>query len=169
MSSPHLTAGYAAALFALVLLGAALGLGAYTFAYAKGWSYLTDDAAACANCHVMREQHDGWTKSSHRSVAVCNDCHVPANLVGKYYTKARNGFWHSYYFTTNTFPEPIRATTPSRHIAEANCRRCHEPVVVAMGTPAHAGAREISCVRCHGSVGHLELSATNVAQEASHD
>ena len=32
-----------------------------------------------------------------------------------------------------------------------------------MGTPAHAGSREISCIRCHGSVGHLELSATNVA------
>ena len=156
--------GQAAALLAIVLLGVALGLGVYTFAYAKGWSYLTNDAAACANCHVMQEQHDGWTKSSHRAVAVCNDCHVPHDLVGKYYTKARNGFWHSYYFTTGTFEEPIRATVKSRAIAEANCRRCHEPVVVAMGTPAHAGAREISCVRCHGSVGHLQLSATSVAQ-----
>jgi cytochrome c nitrite reductase small subunit len=117
----------------------------------------------------MHEQHDGWTKSSHRAVAVCNDCHVPANPVGKYYTKARNGFWHSYYFTTGSFPEPIRATAVSREIAEANCRRCHEPVVAAMGTPAHAGARAVSCVRCHGSVGHLELSATNVAREDPHD
>ena len=162
-------ASQAGIVLAALLLGVALGLAGYTFAYAKGWSYLTDDARACANCHVMNEQYDGWIKSSHRSVAVCNDCHVPHDLVGKYATKGRNGFWHSYYFTTGTFPEPIRATARSREIAEGNCRRCHEPVVAAMGTPAHAGAREVSCVRCHGSVGHLELSATSVALEDRHD
>jgi cytochrome c nitrite reductase small subunit len=154
---------------ASALLGAAAGLGLYTFAYAKGGSYLTDDPAACANCHVMNEQFDGWLKASHRSVAVCNDCHVPDDPLGKYYTKGRNGFWHSYYFTTGTFEEPIRATPKSREIAEANCRRCHEPVVAAMGTPAHAGSTDVSCVRCHGSVGHMELGAINVLQEGSHD
>ena len=69
---------------AVLVLGAALGLGSYTFAYAQGWAYLTDDPRACANCHVMNEQYDGWIKSSHRSVAVCNDCHVPHSLVAKY-------------------------------------------------------------------------------------
>jgi cytochrome c nitrite reductase small subunit len=145
------------------LLGVALGIGVYTFAYAKGWSYLTNNPQACANCHVMNEQYDGWVKSSHRSVAVCNDCHVPNGLAGKYYTKARNGFWHSFYFTTQTFREPIRATPKSRAIAEAACRRCHASVVQAMGTPDHAGSRDVSCIRCHGSVGHMELSATSVS------
>ena len=154
--------GHLAAILSMTLLGVALGLGSYTFAYAKGWSYLTDNPAACANCHVMNEQYDGWLKGSHRSVAVCNDCHVPHNFVGKYYTKARNGFWHSFYFTTQSFPEPIQATASSRAITEARCRGCHGPVVEAMGTPAHAGSREVSCIRCHGSVGHLELSATSV-------
>ena len=56
-----------------VVIGVAVGIGVYTFAYAKGWSYLTDDPAACANCHVMREQFDGWLKSSHRAVATCNN------------------------------------------------------------------------------------------------
>ena len=111
----------------------------------------------------MNEQYDGWIKSSHRSVAVCNDCHVPHSFVAKYWTKGTNGFRHSYHFTTGTFPEPIRALPASRAIAEVNCRRCHEPVVDAMGTPAHAGSRDISCIRCHGSVGHMELAATNVA------
>jgi cytochrome c nitrite reductase small subunit len=146
------------------VLGVALGLGVYTFTYARGWAYMTDAPQACNNCHVMNEQYDGWIKSSHRSVAVCNDCHVPHSFVAKYATKASNGFWHSYYFTTGTFPEPIRALPKSRIIAEANCRRCHDPVVQTMGTPAHAGSRDISCIRCHGSVGHMQLAATSVAE-----
>ena len=152
-----------AVLVAAALLGIAGGLGLYTFVYAKGYSYITNDPAACANCHVMNEQYDGWLKASHRAVTVCNDCHVPQHLAGKYWTKARNGFWHSYYFTSQTFEEPIRATPRSRAIAEANCRRCHGEVVQAMGTPSHADHDELSCIRCHGSVGHLELFATNVA------
>lgn len=153
----------AALVVAAMLAGMAAGLGLYTFVYAKGYSYVTNDPAACANCHVMNEQYAGWVKSSHRSVAVCNDCHVPQDPLGKYATKGRNGFWHSYYFTTQSFVEPIRATPFSRRIAEANCRRCHAEVVQAMGTPSHAGSDEISCIRCHGSVGHAELFATNVA------
>src|SRR3989344_1649012 len=91
-----------------VLLGIAFGLCAYTFHYAKGTSYLTNNPAACANCHVMQSQHDSWIKSSHRSVAACNDCHTPRAAVPKYLTKASNGFWHSFAFTTGRFHEPIR-------------------------------------------------------------
>ena len=156
---------HAAGLSFVALLGVVLGLGLYTFAYARGWSYVTNDPKACANCHVMNEQFDGWVKGSHRSVAVCNDCHVPHDVLGKYATKARNGFWHSYYFTTQTFHEPIRATAKSRRIAEANCRRCHGAVVDAMGAPTHAGTRDISCIRCHSSVGHMELGATSPSAE----
>jgi cytochrome c nitrite reductase small subunit len=146
----------------VVLAGLAIGLGAFTFLYARGYAYLQNDPAACANCHVMREQLDGWVKSSHRSVAVCNDCHTPHDLVGKYATKMRNGFWHSFYFTTGAFAEPIRILPRDRAIAEKNCLRCHEDIVQAMGTPSHAGVREdISCVRCHSSVGHLELGAVS--------
>jgi cytochrome c nitrite reductase small subunit len=155
-----------AVVVSLALLGIAFGLGIYTFAYAKGWSYMSNDPKACANCHIMTEQYEGWMKASHRSVATCNDCHTPHNLVGKYYTKARNGFWHSFYFTTGSFPEPIRATESSRKIAEAACRSCHQPIVQAMGTPAHAGSSEISCIRCHGSVGHMELSPTSILPES---
>jgi len=55
---------------ALAAAGIAVGLGLFTFVYAKGWSYLTNDPKACANCHVMTEQYEGWLKASHRSVAV---------------------------------------------------------------------------------------------------
>src|SRR5436305_576548 len=88
---------------AALLLGIALGLGAYTFIYAKGYSYLTNDPAACTNCHVMQTQYDGWMKSSHHSVATCNDCHTPHNIIGKYAVKANDGFWHSLNFKTEHY------------------------------------------------------------------
>ena len=117
-------------------LGLAAGVGAYTFLYARGASYLTDDPRACANCHVMEEQYVGWTKSSHRAVAVCNDCHTPPGLVPKYGTKAINGFNHSFAFTTGRFPEPIRITGRNRRVTEAACRKCHEPIVEAIDPQA---------------------------------
>ena len=146
-----------APVLALVLLGAAMGLGAYTFVYAKGWSYLTNDPAACANCHVMNEQYDGWRKSSHRSVAVCNDCHVPHTFLGKYYTKARNGFWHSFYFTIGGYPDPLRITPRNHRVTEQACRKCHAELTAAID-PLHAesGVDGIQCTSCHNEVGHIE-------------
>jgi len=41
------------------LIGAVAGIGIFTFGYAKGASYLTNDPEACANCHVMEEQFSG--------------------------------------------------------------------------------------------------------------
>lgn len=152
---------------AAAAVGAVVGLGGFTFVYARGYSYLTDDPAACANCHVMAEQFQGWSRGSHRSVAVCNDCHTPAGVVGKYTTKAANGFWHSYYFTVGGFPDPIQMTPRNRAVTEAACLKCHgeiagsisalPPIVVMSraGAPAAGHAPGISCVRCHASVGHL--------------
>lgn len=149
-------------LVAALLAGIVIGLGGYTFVYARGYSYLQNDPTACGNCHVMREQLEGWTKSSHRSVAVCNDCHAPHDFAGKYMTKLRNGFWHSFYFTTGAFHEPIGITPRDRAIAENACRDCHAEIVQAMGVPAQdEGAAGLSCIRCHSSVGHLSLAAVS--------
>ncbi len=136
-----------------VYLGLAMGASVYTFVYAKGYSYITDDPRACANCHVMREQYDGWVKAPHRAVAKCNDCHAPHSLAGKYAVKAKNGFWHSYYFTTQTFKEPIEISPSGRRIALENCRRCHAPVVEAIDG-AHRREGRLDCLRCHEGVGH---------------
>jgi cytochrome c nitrite reductase small subunit len=135
------------------LLGVGAGLGGYTFVYARGGSYLTDDSAACANCHVMREHYEGWLRSSHHAVASCNGCHTPHGLIPKYATKASNGFWHSFAFTTGRFPDPLRIKPRNRAIAEAACRGCHGEIVDAMDG-AHAAAGGVECVRCHGAVGH---------------
>lgn len=137
------------------LVGMAAGLGGYTFYYGRGWSYLTNDPAACANCHVMNPQHSAWLRGSHRLAATCNDCHTPSNALGKYYVKARNGFWHSFYFTSGRFPEPIRITPGNREVALGRCRECHAGVVHAMAA-GRAGDAAVDCLHCHRSVGHRD-------------
>ena len=137
------------AIVACVVIGAAIGLGLFTFYYAKGAAYLGNDPRTCANCHVMQEHLDAWQKSSHHAVAVCNDCHAPPGGLAKYWVKARNGFHHSYAFTTGDFHEPITITEVNREVTEAQCRRCHADMVAAMGP-----ASQVSCIRCHDSVGH---------------
>ena len=138
----------------VVRLGMAIGIGAFTFVYARGSSYLTNDPAACANCHIMQEHYTAWTKSSHRAVAVCNDCHTPHNFVGKYSTKALNGFWHSFYFTTGDFPDPLRITPRNHEVTEHACRYCHEQITETIDHGASTPDEPISCVRCHPNVGH---------------
>lgn len=149
-----------ATLIAAVIGGLAIGLASYTFVYARGYSYLTNDPAACANCHIMRDHYAAWTRASHRAVATCNDCHTPPGLVPKYLTKARNGFWHSFYFTVGGYPDPLRITPRNQAVTEQACRTCHaeltasiEPMRSSAGT-RHAGA--LSCTTCHRTVGHLE-------------
>ncbi len=137
-----------------VVAGLAIGMGAYTFVWAKGYSYLTNDAAACTNCHVMGEQYSGWISGSHYGAAGCNDCHTPHATLGKYAAKAANGVRHSFYFTTLGFPEPIRLTDRNRRITEDACRRCHAEMVLAVDRFGH-GRDEVACLSCHRSAGHL--------------
>jgi cytochrome c nitrite reductase small subunit len=136
-----------------VAVGLAAGVGGYTFVYAKGGSYFTNDPKACANCHIMQEHYDAWIKSSHRSVATCNDCHTPPSLIPKYATKAENGFWHSFAFTTGKHPDPLRIKPRNHRVTESACRKCHSEIVETIEGP-HQPGRELSCIRCHSEVGH---------------
>ena len=138
----------------VILFGMAVGIGAFTFVYARGASYLTNDPNACGNCHIMREHLYSWAKSSHRTVAVCNDCHAPHDLVGKYMTKARNGFWHSFYFTNGRFPDPVRITPRNHEVTEHACRDCHEEITDAIEHGARPKGEPLTCTRCHPNVGH---------------
>ena len=136
-------------------LGIAVGICGYTFIYAKGSSYLTNNPQACANCHIMQDHYDAWIKSSHRAVATCNDCHAPHSFVGKYLTKADNGFWHSFAFTTGDFPDPIRIKERNRRVTERACLHCHQEIVDAIVPGGHGGHKtQTSCIRCHATVGH---------------
>ena len=144
--------GFIMAIVPAALVGIAMGLAGFTFVYANGASYLSDDPKACANCHIMQQQFDGWIHSSHRSAASCNDCHTPPGLVSKYMAKASNGFWHSFAFTTGRFPEPIRIKPHNERSTEGSCRGCHQEIVSAI--EASSKQPKISCIRCHSEVGH---------------
>ena len=93
-----------------------------TFGYAEGTSYLSEDPAACANCHIMWHQYAGWTKGSHKAVATCNDCHAPhSSHPAKLFVKGVNGWNHSVAFTTGRFLGPIRITDMNRRVTESAC------------------------------------------------
>jgi cytochrome c nitrite reductase small subunit len=139
----------------VVATGAIAGLGGYTFIYAKGASYLHIDPAVCANCHIVQNHFDAWAKSSHHTVAVCNDCHTPHFFVAKYFTKSLNGFNHSLAFTTGNFHEPIQITERNRRIVEKACRYCHGDIVQMIDLMPTSGM-EMNCIRCHAAVGHAQ-------------
>jgi cytochrome c nitrite reductase small subunit len=132
-------------------LGVPIGLGAFTFGYARGYSYLLDDPKACVNCHVMRDNYNAWSVSSHRSVT-CNGCHTPHDLVGKYYVKAEHGVAHSWAFTF-TDPQVIRIKQGSLEVVERNCIECHQ-ATVATTFAGMSGHGEGRCNVCHRGVGH---------------
>lgn len=138
------------------MLGILFGLGVYTFGYAEGFSYFSDDPNACMNCHVMRDQFEAWNHSSHKAVAACNDCHTPHhNMVAKYTVKAINGFNHSLHFTLGTHPEPIRIRALNKIVAEENCVTCHATMVSQIHVSATG--EETDCIRCHANVGHRTI------------
>jgi cytochrome c nitrite reductase small subunit len=152
--TPHILGASVAGLILAALIGGLLGLSGFTFLYAEGWSYLSDDPAACVNCHIMRGEYDSWQKASHHAAATCNGCHTPHDLIGKYATKARNGFWHSYYFTFQNFHEPIQISRRNAAVLQDNCIDCHAGLVHDIRTLGSAGDESNNCVRCHAAAGH---------------
>lgn len=139
-----------------VAAGILLGLGGFTFRYAEGLSYFSSDPRACANCHIMRRQYDGWQKASHHGAATCADCHLPKSVFAKLLAKASNGYHHSKGFTLQDFDEPIRIKSKNSAILQENCLRCHAAMVHALVSGARTDRDAVTCVHCHASVGHGE-------------
>lgn len=144
-------------IFVCLTIGILAGIGLYTFDYAKGLSYFSNNPKACMNCHIMTEQYNSWTKSSHHQPAKCNDCHIPHDFPWKYMEKARNGWNHSKAFTLQNFPEPIRISDHNRNIVQVNCIHCHEGMVSNLIEHRGATLGTMRCTNCHRSVGHMSL------------
>jgi len=150
-----LAATYIGILSSLVAITAGIfvGVGMFTFGYGEGTSYLSSDPKACVNCHIMQEHFDTWQKSSHKHVAVCNDCHLPHDPVGKWVTKADNGFFHSLAFTLENFHEPIQIKPRNARVTQGACLHCHADFIHSTQS-VNPNVEDLSCVHCHSSVGH---------------
>ena len=160
-------------LLVAVCVGSLAGFGSYTFRYAEGLSYFSADPQACANCHIMNAQLDSWRKSSHHAVARCVDCHLPDDFFGKYLAKAENGYHHSRGFTLQDFHEPILIKDKNSRILQANCVRCHQPLVQELvGAHGDQGATKDAaprCVHCHRGVGHGEAAGLGGREQSSEE
>ncbi len=138
-----------------VLLGLLSGVGGFTFRYAEGFSYFSNDPQNCANCHIMWPEYDSWAKGSHHHVAGCNDCHLPQGLVPKWIAKAENGYHHSKGFTLQDFHEPILIKQKNAEILQASCLRCHGDFVHELVPGSNTtDPNAVQCVHCHQGVGH---------------
>lgn len=142
------------ALIVAVLLGAVVGVGAFTFDYGEGLSYFSTDPLACKNCHIMNDQFNSWTKAGHHQAAVCVDCHLPHEFISKYIAKADNGYRHSKGFTLMDFHEPIMITPGNARILQDNCMRCHGDFVHDIVAGSKTASDAVQCVHCHRGVGH---------------
>jgi cytochrome c nitrite reductase small subunit len=157
--------GPSALLLVAVLLGVLLGVGLFTFHYAEGFSYLSNEPETCVNCHIMRPQYESWQKSSHKAVARCVDCHLPQDFVGKYVAKAANGYHHSKGFTFQDFHEPIMIKPKNASILQANCLGCHGDLVHELVGGVNGDPDEVQCVHCHVGVGHGETTGLGGAEK----
>ncbi len=135
------------------MIGVLSGLGIFTFGYAEGASYLSNDPQACINCHVMEDYYDSWQSSSHARVAVCNDCHLSHHPIGKWVTKADNGMFHSIAFTLDNYHKPIQIKARNRQVTQQACMHCHEDTVHEMLT-INQDKDPLYCMSCHSDVGH---------------
>lgn len=154
----------------IIAVGLVIGNAGYTFQYAKGWSYLSDDPAACKNCHVMNQVYENWMKGGHQNVATCNDCHVPHDFVGKWLMKAQSGLGHGYAFTFKDNPVAFTANAKSKQVTQDNCLRCHNDYAsnavdsramskTALGDKKivehmNTSSEPLKCISCHRQVGH---------------
>lgn len=143
----------------ILAIGFVVGAGAFTFWYANGFSYFSNDSKACNNCHVMNEVYKDWSTGSHKNAATCNDCHIPSDFIPKWSMKAQSGFSHAYAFTLKDLPTNFTATPKSKEIVQENCIRCHSAMVSNVVNPTtnvvHNYDKSLSCVSCHKNIGHI--------------
>ena len=98
----------------------------------------------------MQGHYDAWLAGPAPPGGHLQRLPHPGRLRRQVLVKATNGYHHSMAFTLGGYPDVIRARPESSAVVEANCRHCHADLVDSM-----PGGGDVSCIRCHASVGHL--------------
>jgi len=155
-------------IIAIIFGGIICGLGGYTAYASRFGSYMSDDPAACVNCHIMAPYYATWNHSSHARNTTCNDCHVPHdNAAKKWWFKGMDGMRHAAIFTMRGESQVIQATDKSASVIMDNCVRCHEQLnteFVKTGRisyhQAEAGAGK-ACWDCHKEVPHGKIGLSS--------
>ncbi|MEP0861316.1 MAG: cytochrome c nitrite reductase small subunit [Ignavibacterium sp.] len=156
----------------IVLFGIGVGLLLLTLHLARATSYLSDDPAACVNCHVMAPYFATWERGSHGRVATCNDCHIPHdNVVNTYLFKAMDGMRHSYVFTFRLEPQVIRIKQAGKDAVQQNCIRCHQNVIHPISLRAISNQKiqeegDGYCWDCHRETPHGRVNSLTSAPYA---
>lgn len=156
-----------------IMGGIIAGLGGYTVYMSRAYSYLSDDPAACVNCHIMTPYYQSWDHSSHAQWATCNDCHVPQdNMLKGYAFKAKDGLYHAAIFTLRAEPQAIRPRDESYGVIMNNCIRCHTQLnteFVKTGMISYCDVKEgkgKACWDCHTNVPHTKISSLSASPNA---
>lgn len=146
----------------MALLGVVAGLALLAFRTSNAASYLSDAPETCINCHVMTPYYGTWARSSHKTVATCNDCHVPQDHPARTWLfKGQDGMRHAYVFTMRREPQVLRLNDAAVPVIQQNCVRCHGDQIDH--TPLMDRPQERLCWDCHRETPHgrtLSLSAT---------
>ncbi|MBI3110002.1 MAG: cytochrome c nitrite reductase small subunit [Ignavibacteriales bacterium] len=149
----------------LLVVGVLCGLGLVILHTSNAASYLSDEPAACMNCHVMAPQYATWQRGSHGRFTVCNDCHVPQNnVIRKFAFKANDGLRHSFMFTFRLEPQVIHVKEAGITVLQENCIRCHAnlvnqgSLVEVTGENAGHGAGKL-CWECHRETPHGRVNS----------
>ncbi|MCK5209794.1 MAG: cytochrome c nitrite reductase small subunit [Cyclobacteriaceae bacterium] len=152
-----------------LLIAFFVGIFVYALYVSNAVSYLSDEPETCVNCHVMWSEFATWQHSSHREVAVCNDCHVPHNNVfNKYYFKAKDGLRHATMFTLRMEPQVIKMHEAGQEVVQKNCQGCHQRInqdvgllTISLEDKMHGDGK--LCWDCHREVPHGRVKGLNSA------
>ena len=149
--SERATARFNQLLIAGVVFGLLAGLGVYTFVYAKGGSYLDQRPGGVRQLprHARAVRRLAEVAATTRSRPATTATRRTASSASTA-TKARNGFWHSYAFTTGASTSRILITAAQPRGHRGGVPVVPRDMVDAIDARPRTAGEAISCVRCHG-------------------
>jgi nitrate/TMAO reductase-like tetraheme cytochrome c subunit len=110
----------------------------------------------CRSCHEMGYYYQTWNSSSHHDIN-CENCHLGPNVASMIKTKV-GALKEIFVHTTQ---KPVEAQVPrTAEIADAVCRKCHEPKQGELHyhlqriTHQEHLDRGMHCTECHSNVVH---------------